>query len=118
MRRLIEADALKDTIHMHHYVLRDRFNFLDHGMFTIGIDYAIDEQPTIDAVEVVRCKDCKNYHLYQYNNTPRGDGYCSIARITNDGELYINVSDEHYCSYGEAKESPHCGAKMDEEVTE
>lgn len=50
MRRLIDADALKESVHAHDYVLKDCLNSTDKGMFTVGIMQAIDEQPTIDAV--------------------------------------------------------------------
>ena len=47
--------------------------------------YALEEAPTIDAVEVVRCKDCK-----YWNN---GDCY----------RLELSRPDD-FCSYGERKE--------------
>lgn len=56
--RLIDADELIKTIKAHHYPLKSHLNSTDYGMFTIGIQYAIDEQTTVDAVPVVRCKDC------------------------------------------------------------
>jgi hypothetical protein len=50
MTRYIDADALKESVHAHDYVLKDCLNSTDKGMFTVGIMQAIDEQPTIDAV--------------------------------------------------------------------
>lgn len=45
--RVIDADALKETIAKNVYVLSDAFNSRDYGMFwTGGIEKAIDEQPT------------------------------------------------------------------------
>jgi len=49
-QRLIDANALKESVHAHDYVLKDCLNSTDKGMFTVGIMQAIDEQPTIDAV--------------------------------------------------------------------
>ena len=53
----------------------------------------LDEQPTADVVEVVRCKDCKNRR-----ETAHGS-YClpvyGLKQITD-----LNA----YCSYGERKE--------------
>ena len=45
---------------------------------------AIDNAPTIDAVEVVRCKDCENsdripcgaLYCYQWNRNADENGYC------------------------------------------
>lgn len=45
--RLIDADALMETIRAHEYPLKSHFNSTDRGMFTIGIQQAVDEQPTI-----------------------------------------------------------------------
>lgn len=47
----------------------------------------IEEFPTEDVVEVVRCKDCKFY----------GNGDCSVQSVRS-----MYPSD--YCSYGERKE--------------
>ena len=83
--RLIDADALKESIHAHDYVLKDCLNSTDKGMFTVGIMQAIDEQPTVDAMPVVRCKDCKWYEFDRkmHCGLPHGvrskDDYCSDA---------------------------------------
>lgn len=45
--RLIDADCLKEKGH-----------FDDYDMFIVDYD-DIDNAPTVDAVEVVRCKDCR-----------------------------------------------------------
>ena len=58
--RPIDADALKEIISGNSYILRDSINSMNFGMFWDGIEQAIDESPTIDAVPVVRCKDCKH----------------------------------------------------------
>lgn len=47
--RLIDADALKETIASNVYLVADVINSRDYGMFwTGGIEKAIDEQPTIE----------------------------------------------------------------------
>lgn len=45
--RLIDADALMQIIREHDYPLKAHFNSTDNGMFTIGIQQAVDEAPTI-----------------------------------------------------------------------
>lgn len=45
--RLIDADALMEIIKAHDYPLRAHFNSTDNGMFTIGIQQAVDDAPTI-----------------------------------------------------------------------
>lgn len=60
--RLIDADALKDTICSNVYPVTDYFNSRDYGMFwTGGIEKAIDEQPTIESAqpEIIHCNACK-----------------------------------------------------------
>lgn len=57
--RLIDADALKEVISGNSYILRDSINSMNFGMFWEGIEQAIDESPTVDAVPVVRCRNCR-----------------------------------------------------------
>lgn len=54
----------------------------------------LDEQPTVDAVSVVRCKDCK---FYEPSPTGEEFGWCNYfdSRVDNN----------HYCSYGERREN-------------
>ena len=58
-----------------------------------GLDWAfredIDKIPTVDAVEVVRCKDCKN------------DGRCSIQDAMNWTPRA--ETGDYFCSYGERR---------------
>lgn len=60
--RLINASALKMEVRKEY----DRLYPTASGEFdefaTRVIPYIIDEQPTVDAVEVVRCKDCQYSH--------------------------------------------------------
>ena len=58
------------------------------------IAYMIRKRPTVDAVEVVRCKDCK---YWQDNN----DGYPHGECRWGHGET-PDAND--FCSYGERKE--------------
>lgn len=90
--RLIDADALKETICTNVYPVADGFNSRDYGMFwTGGIEKAIDEAPTVDAVPVVRCKDCK-----YYEETDETIGTCLLT----ESGAHI----KGYCSWAEVKE--------------
>lgn len=53
-----------------------------------AIEKAVAEIPVIDAVEVVRCKDCKHY----------GATDCQIQ------ESFYGIKDFDFCSYGERRE--------------
>lgn len=86
--RLIDANALLEKLsRMIDYCKDDsKVNGLT-ALFQVGD--AIIDCPTVDAVEVVRCKDCKRYSQ---------SGLCN---------LYLNVSHEmkpdDFCSYGERR---------------
>ena len=55
----------------------------------------IAKTPTADVVEVVRCKDCKDYE-------PHGNGNAGICRNSKCKGLRW---DNDYCSYGERSEN-------------
>ena len=52
------------------------------------IEYTLDSLPKVDAVEVVRCKDCQDY---------LEDGYC--------WRLGVHMEQDDFCSYGERKDN-------------
>ena len=91
MERLIDAAALMDVIRQHEYRLATRQGSIDYGMFTLGIQQAVDEQPTVDAVPVVRCKDCK----WLYDEM---DDYCCRSH-----RGLVRICENSFCSYGERK---------------
>lgn len=85
MSRLIDADKLERQ----EYWGNDRcFDYVDAE--------DIDNAPTVDAVEVVRCKDCKHYDL----------GVC--LKIYSNGNAHPEAwqprRPEDFCSYGERKD--------------
>ena len=41
--RMIDADTMMKTIKIHHYLLSKKRNSTDYGMFTVGIQQAVDE---------------------------------------------------------------------------
>lgn len=75
--RLIDADALMDVIRQHEYRLATKQGSIDYGMFTLGIQQAVDEQPTIDSVPVVRCDSCV------LEGNCFAESYFRFARIEN-----------------------------------
>ena len=106
--RLIDADALMDVIRQHEYRLATKQGSIDYGMFTLGIQQAIDEQPTVDAVEVVRCRDCK-YWGDEDGKLQRSDGVlsarCKVHNYLLDGRHTGWCPTENdFCSYGERKD--------------
>ena len=97
--RLIDADALMDVIRQHEYRLATKQGSIDYGMFTLGIQQAVDEQPTIDAVPVVRCLECKKKNKKKCPMT--------IVNFGRDGKEVLvqnHVPDDFYCAAGEREE--------------
>lgn len=98
--RLIDADALMDVIRQHEYRLATKQGSIDYGMFTLGIQQAVDEQQTIDTVPVVRCRECK---FGSWDSEPDDAMVCVR---TNDG---FWRSGNDFCSRGERKEGANNG---------
>ena len=84
-KRMIDADALRqeiERIYLKHFA-KSREKFVQDtfkAMFK-----RIDNAKTVDAVEVVRCRDCK--HRYE-------DSWCE----------YVDDDDNFYCARGKRKE--------------
>lgn len=53
----------------------------------------VDELPAVDAVLVVRCKDC-------VERTVTGRCNCITGR-----NIYVQVGDDFFCSYGERRDN-------------
>lgn len=91
MSRLIDADSLRQDI----LALPNCYNGFSDTYDKACIIWVIDEQQPVDAVPVVRCKDCKWWYLdadtemaceYTEMGQPE-DGYCNWAeRRTDDSD--------------------------------
>lgn len=79
--RLIDADALED-----------QFGISDEDLLALD---EIRHAPTVDAVVVTRCKDCK----YAYTNSFSASS--SEALCTLSGQP---MQQDDFCSYGERKD--------------
>ena len=74
---------------------------LDEMPFSLKRELAekmVDNIPKVDAVEVVRCKDCK--YRYEYATNITGD----IKHYYICDFLDAENKDDDYCSYGERKD--------------
>ena len=92
--KLIDADAL--AMHMADWQLSacsDQYDTIEEA-----ID-AVASAPTIDAVPVVRCKDCKRRRSAAKNGRVYWNGYEYYCEIAHYGVL-----DEGFCFYGERKD--------------
>lgn len=82
--RLIDADELKTILSIRRTIET--------------IQHAVDTAPTIDAVPVVRCKDCRNWSEMQ-NST----GAC-LRHSVIDGSWWNGTNSTDYCSFAERRD--------------
>ena len=100
-KRLIDANALMDVIKQHEYRLATKQGSIDYGMFTLGIQQAVDEQQTIDAVPVVRCRECKHW---KPSGSKAGNSFLDMEYIGGCEFTNYYRTESDFCSYGERKE--------------
>lgn len=89
--RLIDADGLKDALCMFCRAMNSHMVHCKGDCMTHSI---IDEESTFDAVEVVRCEDCKWVDIGE--NVCDRRTYCTLHRR--------DTGKNEYCSYGERKD--------------
>lgn len=92
MNRYIDADKLKGI--KFNSISNDRY-----GAYRLGwndaINAIVDNAPTVDVVEVVRCDQCR--HFEAINNDDHG--WC---KLISDFSCEMSVRyDDDFCSYGE-----------------
>ena len=91
--RLIDADALKHELKVKRDYL-DTSTAVGRGQY-IALNKAItmlDEQPTVDAVAVVRCEQCRYWGK---------DGFGDYRKCSIDGAWH---KPSFYCASGERRE--------------
>ncbi len=96
--RLIDADALSE------HVFRDRLDSREL------IQKMVDDAPTIDAVPVVRCRDCKHRPMDNYEAPTGEDGLaddvCPYICMTDN--WYTGIpDDDSFCDKGERKDGDY-----------
>lgn len=61
-------------------------------------DYEIEKMPTVDAVPVVRCKDCKHY------DNSEGIQWCKLnSKFYPGGFDWHSFPEDGFCYYGERR---------------
>ena len=99
MERLIYADALLDEF-LKRYTEREMDGNLVFAACEIKQDFAdmISNATTVDAVKVVRCKDCKYHHWEQEPCHGKTVHYCELPHMRG-----VEVFKEFFCYYGKRK---------------
>ena len=88
-KRLIDANELVETLN---HTTMVAYPNLFPGLLAAA--EIVEDAPTVDAVEVVRCKDCVNYCGFEHCK----NGICDVDSVSKRA-VYPN----DFCSYGERR---------------
>ena len=80
-----------------------------HSVGCVAFESIIEglkQEPTVDAVEVVRCRDCKRC----YKHTTKRNRQKMWICMRNDLDVCVRPDD--FCSYGERKDN--CGTRLED----
>ena len=88
MDDLIHRDELKQTL-------------LDLGFYPAIVKSALEKAPTVDAVPVIRCRDCIGRSTW-YNDAEYGCAVCGMSGM-------YPKSEDGFCSYGIRKDGDRNG---------
>lgn len=99
MMRLIDADRLSEAIYDNVSAPYEDASWAKENCLA-----EIDAAPTVDAVQVVRCKDCthaRKKNDYESAYLCHGILICTNCEVGEDG--WLPVWPQHFCSYGRQK---------------
>lgn len=88
MARLIDADRAMGIIHNQGIAHLNAYHLTNYATLILR------EAPTVDAVEVVRCRNCKHYEIHK----PK-----VLENCERNGYI-IPMKPNDFCSYGEQKD--------------
>lgn len=98
MSRLIEADALMERL-AKKKAETGKARYIEGYNDALQVFRSmIHGAPTVDAVPVVRCKNCKHFCRTRYTET---GFYCGKHSGCYE---YVETDPDHFCSYGEKKD--------------
>ena len=101
--RLIDADQMavdESEAYMSAQVqITDDLKWLVNFAAHSKIQRIIADTPTIDAVPVVRCRECKHHYWEQEPCHGKSVHYCNLPHMSG-----VEVFKEFFCYYGERKE--------------
>ena len=92
--RLVDVDAAKKTVHEEF----DECLVLDESGEHIAnaVEEILEAVLTVDAVPVIRCKDCKHWDGYYCHHKGYGNGYANYSPPIKSGE--------GFCDWAERRE--------------
>ena len=92
--RLIDADRALETVHNQGIAHPNAYHLTNYATLIL------QEAPIIDAVPVVRCRECFGRNCWE-----KDENGCDICLVSG---LYVRGEDD-YCPYGERKEGADNG---------
>ena len=98
--RLIDADKAIGR----YYAEWEKQDISDGAQDRDWLKQCIDEAPTIDAVPVVRCRECK---FYRELRTKRHNQLMRLCYRMGKHDMEYPVKPDDFCSYGQRKEADH-----------
>ena len=90
MARFIDADRALEIVYERGIAHPNAYHLTNYAMLVL------QEAPTVDAVEVVRCKDCIGRSTW-YNDAEYGCAVCGMSGM-------YPKSEDNFCSYGIRKD--------------
>lgn len=82
----------------HHEQIKNMMEIVD------GWIKRIKEEPAVDAVSVVRCRDCKYSYIFEPWEGKDAVRYCNRLRWACAKDSDLPVYDDDFCSHGERRE--------------
>lgn len=83
--------------------LLDKIDALEQVVTFKWAVHIIENEPIVDAVEVVRCEKCKHF-IQQYDTQTGRKLHYGICKFNSDKFHDEEVNCEHFCGYGERKD--------------
>ena len=79
-KRLIDADRAMEIVRNQGIAHPNAYHLTNYAMLIL------QEAPTVDAVEVVRCKDCIAHNLCKFEQSQGLNGFCSYGERKCNGK--------------------------------
>ena len=79
-KRLIDANRALEIVHEQGIAHPNAYYLTNYAMLVL------QEAPTVDAVEVVRCKDCIAHNLCKFEQSQGLNGFCSYGERKCNGK--------------------------------
>ena len=79
-KRLIDANRALEIVHEQGIAHPNAYYLTNYAMLVL------QEAPTVDVVEVVRCKDCIAHNLCKFEQSQGLNGFCSYGERKCNGK--------------------------------